>query len=109
MKNQEKKLAKSSNWKTYKGKIKTYGYSLMLVSALGLAGCWPQTLDVKKAAENYQTAIKQLEKAKEKLKDKETALKDAQEEVEEAKTKLKNAQEEVKETKKELKEESEKL
>ena len=109
MTNQEKKLPRSSNRKTYKSKIKSYGYSLALISALWLNGCSFDNLEVKKAAEKYQTAIKKVEKAKEKIKDKEISLKEAEEELQQAKINLKNAEEEVQKTKKELKEESEKL
>lgn len=109
MTNQEKKLAKSNNRKTYKSKIKSYGYSLALVTALWLTWCGSDNLEVKKAAEKYQHAIEQVKKTKEKLQNREEDLKDAEKDVKEAKENLKNAEEEVQKTKEDLKKESGKL
>jgi len=109
MKDQEKKLPKSQNWKTFKSKMKNYGYSLMLVTALWLTWCWSDDLNVKKAAEEYQEKIENVETKKENLKNKEEALKDAQEDLQKASQELIEAQKEASEAKKDVKTESNKL
>ena len=105
----EKKLSKSNNWKTFKGKLKNYGYSLMLISALGLTWCWSSDLDVKKAAEKYQDAIGNVDKAKDNVKSKEEALKDAQKDLIDAQKTFIDAEKDAQEAKKDLKGESNKL
>lgn len=109
MNNTEKKLSKSNNRKTYKGKLKNYGYSLMLISALWLNGCGSHNLDVKKAAEKYQDAIENIQDKKEHLKKEQDALKKAEKYVKEAEKELIEAEKAAEEAKEELKNESEKL
>jgi len=109
MKTTEKKLPKSQNWKTFKDKLKNYGYSVMLISILWLAWCGSHEIEVKKAAEKYQNAIENVKIAKEKLKNKEEKLEKTQEELQEAKKNLIDAENKEEEAKKELKQESNKL
>ncbi len=105
----EKKLSRSNNWKTFKSKTKNFGYSIALISALGLTWCDSNTLEVKKAAEEYQEAIENVQEAKENLKEKQEALKDAQKKVFEAQKDLIEAQKKEAEAKNNVKKESNRL
>ena len=96
MKNSEKKLAKSNNWKTFKSKLKTLGWAGALSLLITLNACGPADTKVKKAAERYQEATEQVEKAKESLKNKQESFEDAQKALQEAEQEAINAKENLK-------------
>jgi len=104
-----KQLPKSNNWKTFKGKLKTLGWAGSLSILVTLNACGPKDLDVKKAAERFQEATEQVDKAKDNVKDKEAEKRDAERALEEAKQKLIDAQKEAADAKEDLQQESYKL
>lgn len=109
MKDQEKKLSKSNTRNNLRKKLKTLGWASALSLIILLNSCWPADLNVKKAADKFQSKTEKVDKLKSKLKDKKEDLKELEEEINNTITDISNAEKEAAEAKEELQKESEKL